>query len=207
MLAYRDDLNNDFAVRDSAPWEWMGEYVQTVASFYLPQLTIIPHYSGSGGSDHISFWNFGYPALMIGEYPGTAWYPYYHTTEDLPDKLSAEMQALGSRLALATAMSFAEPLAIHPPDQPTPTPFAAPNPYRADGSAPGVSFANLTGYDTLEIYDVSGAEVYTCRLAGANSHLWWVVNDNGQEVASGVYLWLVEGENQPTVSGKIAVLR
>jgi hypothetical protein len=78
---------------------------------------------------------------------------------------------------------------------------------RADGSAPGVSFANLTGYDTLEIYDVSGAEVYTCRLVGATSHLWQVVNNNGQEVASGVYLWLLESENKPAVSGKIAVLR
>jgi photosystem II stability/assembly factor-like uncharacterized protein len=207
MIAYKDDQNEDFEVRDTAPWEWMGDYVQKVAGFYLPQLTIIPHYTGAGGSDHMSFWNFGYPALMIGEYPGTAWYPYYHTTHDLPEYLSAEMQALGSKLALATAMSLAEPLAIHPQNQPSPGPFAAPNPYRADGSAPGVCFANLTGYDTLRIYDVSGAEVYSCQLGGANSLLWQAVNNNSQEVASGVYLWLVEGKSQPTVTGKIAVIR
>jgi len=37
-------------------------------------------------SDHWSFWEFGYPALMVTD---TAFYryPYYHTNEDTPDKL------------------------------------------------------------------------------------------------------------------------
>ena len=41
---------------------------------------------GVGWSDHLSFWRQGYPALMVTD---TAFYryPYYHTSEDTPDKI------------------------------------------------------------------------------------------------------------------------
>lgn len=41
---------------------------------------------GVSWSDHSSFWKFGYPALMVTD---TAFYryPYYHTSQDTPDKL------------------------------------------------------------------------------------------------------------------------
>jgi len=41
---------------------------------------------GVGWSDHWSFWQFGYPALMVTD---TAFfrYPYYHSARDTPDKL------------------------------------------------------------------------------------------------------------------------
>ena len=41
---------------------------------------------GVSWSDHVSFWQQGYPALMVTD---TAFYrnPYYHTAEDTPDKL------------------------------------------------------------------------------------------------------------------------
>ena len=44
---------------------------------------------GVGWSDHLSFWQQGYRALMITD---TAFYryPYYHTAQDTPDKLDYE---------------------------------------------------------------------------------------------------------------------
>ncbi len=44
---------------------------------------------GIGWSDHWSFWQQGYPAIMITD---TAFYryPYYHTSEDTPDKINYE---------------------------------------------------------------------------------------------------------------------
>jgi Zn-dependent M28 family amino/carboxypeptidase len=42
---------------------------------------------GVGWSDHWSFWQSGYPALMVTD---TARYPWYHTAEDTPDKLDYE---------------------------------------------------------------------------------------------------------------------
>ena len=45
---------------------------------------IIPHV---GSSDHWSFWKVGYPSVMVSD---TAMYRYhfYHTTQDLPEKLN-----------------------------------------------------------------------------------------------------------------------
>jgi len=42
---------------------------------------------GVGSSDHSSFWEYGYPAIMVTD---TAFYryPQYHTNEDTPDKLN-----------------------------------------------------------------------------------------------------------------------
>jgi hypothetical protein len=41
---------------------------------------------GAGWSDHWSFWQAGYPAVMITD-TAPFRYPYYHKPEDLPDKL------------------------------------------------------------------------------------------------------------------------
>ncbi|MBV9304019.1 MAG: M28 family peptidase [Acidobacteriaceae bacterium] len=41
---------------------------------------------GVGWSDHWSFWQFGYPALMLTD-TAPFRYPYYHTAQDTPDKL------------------------------------------------------------------------------------------------------------------------
>jgi hypothetical protein len=44
-------------------------------------------------SDHLAYWNQGYPALMVTD---TAFYrnPRYHTADDLPDTLDYRRMAL-----------------------------------------------------------------------------------------------------------------
>jgi len=54
---------------------------------------------GIGWSDHLSFWRQGYRALMVTD---TAFYryPYYHTSEDTPDKIDyARLTAVTNGLA------------------------------------------------------------------------------------------------------------
>jgi len=48
--------------------------------------TLIP---GVGWSDHWSFWQYDYPAIMITD-TAPFRYPYYHTAEDTPDKIDFE---------------------------------------------------------------------------------------------------------------------
>lgn len=48
--------------------------------------------SGIGWSDHWSFWQVGYPALMITD-TAPFRYPYYHTAEDTPDKVNYDCLA------------------------------------------------------------------------------------------------------------------
>lgn len=47
---------------------------------------------GAGWSDHWSFWQVGYPAVMITD-TALFRYQYYHTSEDLPDKLDFDRMA------------------------------------------------------------------------------------------------------------------
>lgn len=47
---------------------------------------------GVGASDHWSFWRVGYPSLMVTD-TAPFRYRYYHTREDLPDKLDFERMA------------------------------------------------------------------------------------------------------------------
>lgn len=44
---------------------------------------------GVGWSDHWSFWQAGYPALMVTD-TAPYRYPWYHTPEDTPDKISVD---------------------------------------------------------------------------------------------------------------------
>jgi Zn-dependent M28 family amino/carboxypeptidase len=45
--------------------------------------------AGVGWSDHWSFWEFGYPALMVTD-TAPFRYPWYHTAQDTPEKLDYE---------------------------------------------------------------------------------------------------------------------
>jgi Zn-dependent M28 family amino/carboxypeptidase len=47
---------------------------------------------GVGWSDHWSFWEFGYPALMLTD-TAPYRYPYYHSAEDTPEKLDYDRLA------------------------------------------------------------------------------------------------------------------
>jgi Zn-dependent M28 family amino/carboxypeptidase len=47
---------------------------------------------GIGWSDHWSFWQFGYRALMVTD-TAPYRYPYYHSSEDTPDKLDYDRMA------------------------------------------------------------------------------------------------------------------
>lgn len=50
------------------------------------------HIPGVGWSDHWSFWQQGYPAVMVTD-TAPYRYPYYHTAEDTPDKIDYDRLA------------------------------------------------------------------------------------------------------------------
>jgi Zn-dependent M28 family amino/carboxypeptidase len=51
------------------------------------EAAILPNaVAGAGWSDHWSFWQQGYPALMVTD-TAPFRYPHYHTLDDTPDKL------------------------------------------------------------------------------------------------------------------------
>jgi len=64
----------------------------------------------AGWSDHWSFWQQGYPALMVTD-TAPFRYPYYHTPQDTPDKLDYDRLArvvVGLRAAIRTLATVDE---------------------------------------------------------------------------------------------------
>jgi Zn-dependent M28 family amino/carboxypeptidase len=65
---------------------------------------------GIGWSDHWSFWQTGYPAIMVTD-TAPFRYPYYHTPEDTPDRLDYERLA---RVVAGLEIVIAELVDPHP---------------------------------------------------------------------------------------------
>ncbi|MEA5468665.1 M28 family peptidase, partial [Spirulina sp. 06S082] len=65
---------------------------RTQTQFPSEGATLPDSISGVGWSDHWSFWQVGYPALMVTD-TAPFRYPYYHSSEDTPDKVNYEYLA------------------------------------------------------------------------------------------------------------------
>lgn len=56
------------------------------SDFPVEHAAVPPFVPGAGWSDHLNFWRFGYPAVMVTD-TAPYRYPYYHTAEDTPEKI------------------------------------------------------------------------------------------------------------------------
>jgi hypothetical protein len=79
-------------------------------------------------------------------------------------------------------ISFAVSLDIH----------SYPNPFRVSDGHSGITFTNLPPDCRLIIATVAGEIVRKVDGVGPNDWVWDVRNDNGRDVVSGVYLYVVE---------------
>jgi len=85
MIAY--DSNNDdlceIHAKNYAQSVDLANFIVGMNSVYNLGLSPVVEYPGTGASDHSSFWNNGYSAvLLIEAYYGGDFNPYYHTVED-----------------------------------------------------------------------------------------------------------------------------
>jgi hypothetical protein len=89
--------------------------------------------------------------------------------------------------------------------------FVYPNPYRPSKGHSVVVFENLPVEMTgLMIYTPDGRVVYERKTEGVPLQRmpWSVINRNGEHLASGLYIYIVKGENGKKIkSGKLAVIR
>jgi hypothetical protein len=81
--------------------------------------------------------------------------------------------------------------------------YAWPNPLTVNGLSPDkFTFANLLSNSVVRIYTLSGELVATI-----NNNIWDAKNDDGNVVASGVYLYVVEDRGNVRKTGKLAVIK
>jgi len=90
-------------------------------------------------------------------------------------------------------------------------PYTFPNPYRPSHGHDQVFFDNIpSDAEKIVIFDVATNEVYSHNFRGTPTRRWgWnVINDDGKELASGLYIYVIFGPgNKKIKSGKIAVIR
>ncbi len=87
---------------------------------------------------------------------------------------------------------------------------AYPNPFKPNSNLghSDVTFTNLTPGAKVQIFTVAGEPVFNKEAAvGSTTLKWMAVNDDGKQVASGVYYFLITDSAGHKKQGKIAVLR
>ncbi len=89
----------------------LTDYLVAIDDIY--EIPVVPQvqYPGATASDHSRFWNYGYAAvLMIEEYFGGNFNPYYHTENDRIDICNLDYFHAMSQLAIGTLTSLASPI-------------------------------------------------------------------------------------------------
>jgi hypothetical protein len=113
MIAFADRMPEDLDVFVNPASEWMGYRISEDAGEYagLSVRTVVD--PSMVYSDHASFWDNGYAALMaIEDEPLRN--PYYHTIGDTLDTLNLDFCARSTKAALATTAVLAQPVRLGP---------------------------------------------------------------------------------------------
>jgi hypothetical protein len=116
MIAYTDSIPEDLDIIGNQDSEWLADRVFSTATTYTT-LDIYKIINPSfNRSDHASFWDRGYSAVL-GIEDADISNPYYHTTSDTIDTLNLDFITEAAKVSLATAADLAQP--VSSPQTPT----------------------------------------------------------------------------------------
>jgi len=82
-----------------------------------------------------------------------------------------------------------------------------PNPFKLRLGHKEVKFENLTGKVSLWIYNIAGELIFNQDNITDSPYLWPIVNNKGDRVASGVYIYIITNEIGEKVTGKMAIIK
>jgi len=201
MIAY--DSDDDYAGEihcgtDSNSINIGDLFMEVAAEYQLP-LVLEKFTSGASRvSDHASFWDYGYPAIMGIEDKSDDFNPHLHSTGDNMSIVNASYFAEYVRAALATVATLAVPdtqfVSVEDESESgLPIRFTLmqnyPNPFNSSTVIP---FEGQGKGARLEIFDLAGRKVKCFRLSdpsGEGQIIWDGTNDTGEEVSSGIYFY------------------
>lgn len=106
-----EDMVAELHTSNNANSTQLADYIVEINSIY--ELGIVPSIElpGTSASDHSSFWNNGYPSvLVIEEYYGGDFNPYYHTEEDRIAILNMEYFHEMAKLCIGSLTSLSVPI-------------------------------------------------------------------------------------------------
>jgi photosystem II stability/assembly factor-like uncharacterized protein len=211
MTGYENVAPEDIDVIGNAPSEWLVDFTIDCANAYVPTLPTLKIIDASvTASDHASFWNAGFDALL-GIEDRNVPYPYYHTVNDTLGNLNLVFMTDVAKMGIAAVAELAVPdsaAAVPGGGRAPGVASVYPNPLRETTK---ISFALGAGSRVeARIYDVEGRLVrtlFSSTLPAGNHELKWDGRDaGGRPVSAGVYFTKIETGSQK-LSSKIMVLR
>jgi hypothetical protein len=210
-VAENDQLDLDIITND--PSMWLRDRAFDVASVYVPDLSVVDGTLTTGFSDHVSFWDQGYDAIMLYE-DSDQWSPFMHTTRDSVGNSynSPELAEKTTRVAAALLADLAGPIPPPAPggppaavvlDQNFPNPFRPNTTIRIEVAAPGNPVS-------LVIYDAAGRAVKSLlrnqHVSGETTVTWDGTNASGDPASSGVYFYRLTTGGE-TLARKMLLVR
>lgn len=91
--------------------------------------------------------------------------------------------------------------------------FVYPNPYKpgsgGEYDAVYLTFKNLTADATIRVFNIAGELVATFEKEDetADYHEWAAVNDAGEKLASGVYIYFITNTGNEEAKGKFSIIK
>jgi hypothetical protein len=204
VWSYPDDVQEDLDIDGLDDDRWLVDLLVGGCNQYGEGLPTRTGFYG-GASDHSSFVQSGYSAIMgIEDFPPH--YPYYHSSlDDYPALEGCFPLTWQITRATAAAVSRLAGLVYGPYGPPPTTVYVYPNPFRSDRHQ-RVTFANLVPNSRISIYDATGSLLFE-DVSPFDTYDWSVVNRAGFGLASGVYIYRVLSPLGDVETGKLAVLR
>jgi len=108
MVSYADSLPEDLDVVVNSNSKWIGTVLDSAAQNYS-SIDVKTTVDGSYDySDHYSFWDWGFPAVLcIEDYEDTN--PYYHTTRDTLSRINLDFGLEAAKTCIAATAQMAQP--------------------------------------------------------------------------------------------------
>jgi len=118
MIGYSRNIDDKILVyyNTNEEFEWLFDFTKDISEEYNEYIDMETIPSGSsGGSDHTSFWSWGYNAIFYSEYE---WNPSYHTSGDTISHMSIPYATEVSKLSMTTLAELSEVTKNTPPEKP-----------------------------------------------------------------------------------------
>ncbi len=161
---------------------WIVDYIDNTASTYFTHINLEVYYGGySWGSDHSSFWQWGYDAVQYKEYEVN---PYYHTPNDIIANMNVTYATKCAKLLFATIAEFIQISSSQtnqPPNNPT-----------INGPTNGKAGIEYTY--TFRATDPNNDQIYYYIDWGDNHHEEWIGPYQSNEEITLNHIWQEKGD-------------
>jgi hypothetical protein len=178
---------NQTKIYENTASEWLFAFTYDVNDEYDQYIQLSLLHSGSTwGSDHNSFWDFGFDALFYQEYNFN---DYYHSPQDTIEHMNIPYTTKNVKLITATLAELGQPPLSSSPEIPTIT-------------GPTIGAVNHEYSYTVTTTDPDGDDVYHLVNWGDETETGWIGPYNSGEQVTLTHLWDIPGEYEVRVRAK-----